>query len=144
MNIGMVFVRKFIIIISLLFIFSMVASAQEAEKKEYVQENDSVVSVINDSDMPAAQKPYTSDNKQSQSQENTNKPQQARPSKPVSSPVLQSNTPQTSEITAIDTKTIPAASPAPAGKNSSLDKDSTASATITKPAIDTHAECRDE
>jgi hypothetical protein len=47
--------RKYIIIISALFLFSIAAFAQEIEKKEDVQKNDSAVSVIDDSSAPITQ-----------------------------------------------------------------------------------------
>jgi len=143
--------RKFIIIISTIFLFSISAFAQDIEKKEDVQKNDSAVSVIDDSSAPVTQ---NSDAMGTETETKTEKRPPIPPPVPLPEKItqdikqikkeqqLQSLKPavmsaaQNTVLQMSNDASISSGSPAkPADNNSLLDKTPDASATGTKPAM---------
>lgn len=131
--------RKYIIICTL-FLFSIIAYAQDAEKKDVVQKNDSIVSANNTTTVPALQNTASPEIKQNLSEKESNKtqPQQEQqiPSlKPIFPPAAQ---PKVLLETIIpDSKVSPDNLPAPDEKKSSSEKAPTTSATDTKSMTST-------
>jgi general secretion pathway protein D len=115
----MIIVRKYIIIFSALFLFSVIAYAQDTEKKENVQKNDSTVLVNSDSPMSVVQKPSIQESKQ-------------RP--PIPLP-MQTTVPRTSGIKVPGNKAFSGNKPLPPEYKSSLDIAPTTSITRTNPAM---------
>jgi general secretion pathway protein D len=112
-------ISNLLIIISALFLFSVIAYAQDIEKKENVQENNSTVSVSNDSSVPVENKTGVSESEQST---------------PIPPPI-QTTVPQTSEIITPDSNVFPGNQPMPPGNKSSLNTAPTTSITTSKTAI---------
>ncbi|PKN37552.1 MAG: hypothetical protein CVU62_07405 [Deltaproteobacteria bacterium HGW-Deltaproteobacteria-2] len=125
--------RKFITIISALFLLSIIVYAENVEIKEGVQKNDSVTSVSNAPFTPALQNAGLPEIKQIQLEKESNKTQppkeqQIQSLKPIFPPATQPKVPQNH-----DNKVSPGNLPAPDEKKSSSDKAPATSTTDAKP-----------